>query len=356
MSDERKDGMFMNLTDLDLEKVAASYPEEMREPFKWFGWYAREICHRDSNILVARLKELQIDHDKTTWSKILRGRWDKDAEGKETTPCLALSKFLKVVKSLREDQRIRDMGGQLPFVETSTTQLIWKFIDECRIPERVNRFGIIVGYTGSQSTATMKEYQRENNHGLCTWQEAPYNGSMKQFVVTLSAKYGGGYHDSMDKAMSRIFRTVTSRNTIMVDNAQTLYKPKMGPDQPVFNFMRGLQDERGCTVIWKITLDFFEKFTSKLAQGYFEQFEGRAGGRRNFLRLPEYPPEEDVLEFAHAFKLKDAEKHIDYLMKIAREPGRIRILLGDLQAAKMVAENEEKQLTIAHVKGVRDEE
>lgn len=356
MSDESKDGLIRNLTDIDLEKIAAAYPEEMREPFKFFGWYVRESCRRDSNILMTRLKELHIEHDSTTWSKILRGRWDKDKEGNPTSPCLALPKFLKVVSTLRDDQRLRDMGGQLPFIQTSTTDTIWNFIEARTIPERVNRFGVIVAYTGSQTTATFKEYQRKHNHGLCTWQEAPENGSLKEFAVTLSAKYGGGYHDSQDKARSRIFRTVTCKNTIIVDNAQTLYKPKAGTDQPVFNFMRRLQDEKGCTIIWKITLEFFERFTGKLAQGYFEQFEGRAGGRRNFLILPEYAPEDDVLTFAQAFKLKDAEKHIDYLVKMSREPGRIRILLGDLQEAKMNAEAENRQLTIGHVKGVRGEE
>ncbi len=93
-----------------------------------------------------------------------------------------------------------------------------------------------------------------------------------------------------------------------------------------------------------------------MLQGYFEQFEGRAGGRRNFLVLPEYPPEEDVLAFAQAFKLQHADKHLPYLVKIAQEPGRVRSLLEDLQAAKVAAEGEGKALTIGQVKEARGEE
>lgn len=354
MSDESN---VWRLDDITLEKHAAAYPAEIRESFMWLGWFVREVCQRDLSVLQARFQELNINHDKTTWSKILRGRWNSDAEGKTlAVPVLALAKFLKAVQSLRDDQRVREMAGRLPFVETSTTKVIWDYIDDRREPERVNRFGVIVGRTGNQKTASFKEYQRQHNHGLCTWQEAPENGSVKEFIVTLAAKYGGSWSDSYELARQRVFRTVKSRNTIIVDNAQALYKPKQGNDQQVFNLLRRLGDERECTVILSITPEFHKKLTEQMLQGYFEQFEGRAGCRRNFLVLPDYPPEEDVLAFAEAFKLKDAEKHLDYLVKLSQEPGRVRSLLEDLQSAKRIAEHETKPLTIGILKGVRDEE
>lgn len=357
MSNDNREPNTLKLDDLTLEKFAAGYPEEMREPFMWFGWFVRNECQRDLDILMNRLKEFGITHDRTTFSKIVRGRWNKDAAGNVLeTPCLALPKFIKIVEQLKEDHKLQEMAGKVPFVENSTTRMIWNFIETRMAPERVNRFGVIVGYTGSQKTATFKEFQRKHNHGLCTWQEAPENGSMKEFTITLSVKYGGSWHDSYDAGRQRIFRTVKSKNTIIVDNAQTLYRAKQGTDQPVFGLLRRLQDERGCTVILSITPEFHTKLQGQMMQGYFEQFEGRAGGRRNFLVLPDFPPEEDVVAIAQAFKLRDAERHGEYLTKIACEPGRIRRLFEDLQSAKVVAEAEEKQLTISHVKGVRDED
>jgi DNA transposition AAA+ family ATPase len=347
----------LKLDDLTLEKQAAGYPEEMREPFNWLGWYVREKCHRDLDVLTSKLKAFGIAHDKTTWSKILRGRWNKDSNDKIlAVPILALPKFLKVVEMLREDQELEERAGKVPFVATSTTKLIFDFLDTLRAPERINKFGVVVGYTGSQKTASFKEYQLRHNHGLCTWQESPENGSVKEFVLTLGAKYGGGFSDSYECARQRIFRTVKNKQTIIVDNAQSLYKPKMGNDQQVFNLLRRLNDERGCAVVLSITPEFHKKLVNEMLQGYFEQFEGRAGGRRNFLELPEFPPEEDVLAIAEAFKLKEAEKHLAYLSKIAREPGRVRRLFGDLQDAKVVAESEEKPLTISHVRVIRGEE
>lgn len=353
MSDVNPGSNLFKLDDLSLQQKAAGYPEEMREPFMWFGAFVREDCLRDLDILMGRCKELGVEHDKTTFSKILRGRWNRDADDVELkVPILALPKFLRVVEKLRDDQRVREVGGGLPFVETSTTRAIWNYIDVRRSPERVNRFGVVVGYTGTQKTAAFKEYRRRHNHGLCTWQEAPENGSLKEFVVTLSAKYGGGYSDSYPACRQRIFRTVGNRNTIIVDNAQTLYRPQKETDQPVLNLLRRLGDERECTVILSITPEFHRKIEGQMMQGYFEQFEGRAGGRRNFLKLPEYPPAEDVLEFAKAFRLRDAEEHVDELVKIAKEPGRVRNLLECLQTGKMIADG--KVMTMGHVREARE--
>lgn len=351
------DGNLVRWDDKSLDGIAQRYPVEMREPFMWLGWFGREECARDLDNLVARATEIGIRHDKTTWSRILRGRWNKDREDNPLpSPIIALEKFLRAVEMLREDHRVREMAGKVPFIMTPTAKDIFNFIDVRRSPERINRFGVIVGHTGSQKTATYVEYCRQHNHGLCVWLEAPANGSMTDFYKWLSAKYGGSPQDPLTRCRQRVFATVKSRHTIIVDNAQSLYRPDRENQQMVFNFLRQLQDERRCTVILSITPDFNTKLQDRMLMGYFEQFEGRAGGRRNFLVLPDYPPEEDVREIAKAFGLRDVEKHLDYLLEIAHEPGRVRRLFGDLQDAKQLAQNEKKPLTIAHLKEVRDEE
>jgi hypothetical protein len=348
---------FIRWDDINLDKVAQGYPAELREPFMWLGWFGREQCNRDVEVLTQRAVELNIQHDKTTWSKVLRGRWNKDKDGNVLpSPTVALPKLLRAISVLRENQRLAEMAGQVPFIVTPTAQDIFDFVDVRRSPSRVNRFGIVVGHTGSQKTASFKEFCRRHNHGLCVWMEAPENGGMKEFMTWLGVKYGGGYDDSFERHRRRVFRTVKAANTIFVDNVQALFREERGNNQPVFNFARRLQDERNCTIIFSITPEFNGRLQDKLVQGYFEQFEGRAGGRRNFLVLPDYPPEEDVLVIAKAFGLQDATKHIDYLTAIAHAPGRIRILFEDLQTAKVQAESEKKALTIGHIKEARGEE
>src|SRR3954470_777292 len=89
------------LDDLTLDHYAKLYPAEMRDPFMWFGYFVREVCSRDLEVLMARLDQLGVNHDKTTWSKILRGRWNRDGEGNLLdNPCIALPKFLKAVEKL----------------------------------------------------------------------------------------------------------------------------------------------------------------------------------------------------------------------------------------------------------------
>src|SRR4029077_16912707 len=80
-------------TDKDLDIIAQGYPEEMREPFMWFGWYGREECGRDLELLTSRARERGVDHDKTTWSKILRGKWNKGKENEPLpSPVIAMGK------------------------------------------------------------------------------------------------------------------------------------------------------------------------------------------------------------------------------------------------------------------------
>src|SRR5262245_9727186 len=63
-----------------LELMVESYPEEIREPVLWLGAYLRDDCGRSQDVLAGRAQKLGIEIDKTNWSKILRGRWNTDAE------------------------------------------------------------------------------------------------------------------------------------------------------------------------------------------------------------------------------------------------------------------------------------
>ena len=336
-----------------LEQRALHLPEAMREPFIWLGSYCREECSRDVDILHKQFAELGINHDKTTWSKILRGMWQQDAHGNPTpAPCLAEEKFLKAVNALRSDARIKELGGRIPFVMTPTAQRGFAAIDMVRSPDRVNKFLIIIGETGSQKTAMTTEYQRRNNHGAVVRVEAPETPSMTQFMTDLAKCYGFNAQDGYLRKKNYVLGAVNSKKTIIVENIQRLYDSRNGDKQPIFSFLQKLQEDTGCTIVLTLTPTFERTLLAGLQRGFFEQFEGRAGGRKNFLRLPEYPGEDDVLAIAKAFGLQDAAKHVAELVKIARQPGRIRILFGVLQDAKIEAEAAKEKLTISHVREI----
>lgn len=347
----------IRLDTVSLEARAALYPETLREPFVWLGSYVREECSKEIDILVERCRKIDIAFDKTTWSRILRGRWNRDAADVELdTPIVALPKLLKAIDALRKDARVAEQGGRIPFIETKTTRTIFNYLDKKRATDRVCKFGVVIGETGNQKTAAFREYCRQNNHGACVWLDAPETPSVYKFKTDLGTRYGCHPETSLPKKEHAIRRAVNDRKTIIVENVQRLYDPRTEGRQLIFDYLQKLQEDTGCTIIISFTPTFEKTFTDGRARGFFEQFEGRAGGQRTFLRLLPYPPEEDVLQIATAFKLRDAEKHLDYLVALSREPGRIRILFETLQEAKIRSERRKEQLTLDHLKYVREED
>lgn len=342
---------------ISLERRAAYYPPELQEPYVWLGVFVREDCHRSLDLLIERARKLEINFDRTTWSRVIRGQWDRDADGHPLpSPIVSLKKLLAAIETLRKDARIKEMAGRIPFVMTPTAQAIFDYVDTKRSPDRVNKFGVVIGETGTQKTATFKEYCRQNNHGSCVWVDAPARASMHAFKTDLALRYGCHARTTGAQKEQRIVEAVNDRKTIIVENVQRLYDPAAEGRQPIFEYLQSLQEKTSCTVIMSFTPNFDVTFRAGTAKGFFEQFVGRTGGERTFLRLDPYPPEEDCIIIAAAFGLRDAEKHGAYLERIAREPGRIRVLFEALQDAKIASERNKKTMTISLVKELRGED
>src|SRR4051812_97323 len=82
-----------------LEARAELYPEALRPSFLWLGAFVREECHRDIDVLVERVLKVDAKRkfkiDKTNWSKILRGRWNRNAADEVMDhPVVALARLL----------------------------------------------------------------------------------------------------------------------------------------------------------------------------------------------------------------------------------------------------------------------
>jgi DNA transposition AAA+ family ATPase len=338
-------GPMIKWDDVTIAHEAEHMPGELKELYLWLKVFVREHCHKDVDMLVTRLRELGIHRDKTTWSKILRGRWKRDARGDETvTPVVAAEKLIEEITALRNNQRIESMRGLVPFVETTTWEAIAGLIDQRRHAARVNKWGIIVGATGSQKTACNREYRNRNNHGTTVLVEAPEKGNLTELLRMLARAYGLASRVSITALRAQIFHRLSlgtaaerAQRCVIIDNAQELWLGERDSDQPAFTFLRRLQDTTGCTIILCITPLFERKLVAGMIEGWFEQIEGRSGGRNRWLRLPEFAPDEDVLAIAKAFGLREAKTHLKELVKISREPGRIRRLFEDLQEGKLLA-------------------
>lgn len=341
---------------------AGILPEKLREPYVWLKTFLRDKCNRDLDVLTQKFRDRGVTVDKTNWTRICKGRWRIDTRGEECTPCISQENFINSIIALREHIRVEVLEGTVPFVETSIWTVIKNFVDKKMRRERVNRFGMIVGPTGTQKTACYKELARRNR--LVKWMEAPENGSIKEFTCRLAHKFGGGSSISYFSARNKLFANATPEHCIIVDNTQALVRdPKqlerMGKviySQPAYEFMRAFQDETGCAIIWSITPENEEQMFSARDEShiiYNEQFEGRCGGVDGFLRLPNFSPKRDILliteELGFTF---DEARHGDRLLEISKERGRIRRYFEILQEAKDLADLEKVRPGMKHIESV----
>lgn len=357
----------LRLDDGFIESFLNTYPEAVRDNVRFVAGYLRDRCGRNLDVLEAHVKALGHKTTASTFSKVLRGKWfqmrtdKKGVERMEGSP----ANFNQVVESLRNQARIDAQAGRVPFIETGTAWDIFAYIDRKAAASRVNKFGCVIGHTGSQKSACFQEYARRNNHGRTTHFESPYKPTMGRFITSMAAAFGVPASLNMELKLVRIMDAVNDRKVVIVDNVQRLYRAKQGANQDVFNFLLQLQDETRCTIILSWTPDFMETFLLSRDKGYFEQFEGRIGGHREFLVLDDYPPREDIIQIARAFKVqnasrwdaeKDAPPALAYLEDISKERGRVRIIFEALQEARQIAdEAKSKTISLDHIKAARGE-
>jgi len=333
-----------------VEALTEHYPEPTRTDARWLAGFLRVRCTRNLSALCAIAKKRKFDTVETTFSKILRGKMF-DEEGQ---PCMKLKTFEQIIIALRQEDKLAELAGRVPFIETSTWVDIKNYIDFKRAPDTVCKFGLIIGPTGAQKGACEKQYALRNNHTVVVYMESPETPTMGKFITKLGTAYGVSEFHNMEKKRERINECVTDRSTIIIANIQRMYKPRRGWDQPIFNYLQQLQDDTNCTIILECVIEFQQTLMAGMDKGYFEQFEGRVGGQSEFLILPEKTPAEDVLAIAEAFKLADAEKHLEALQSIAGRRGRIRILFNALQKAKRHAGD--GRLTMKHVRAALKEQ
>lgn len=352
------------LSSKDIIETRTLFPEEMREPFTWLAEYLRDECHAEVDVLEAIIREVGLPTTAGTIAKLICGRWDTDAAGTKTTPIISARNFIQLVDRVRKQARLKRVQGQIEFVETSAWQLISDYIEVRRAENAVCKFGMILGPTGSQKGACEKHYCLLNNHGACTYIEAPDSPSISKFTRTITRAFGVSQAFSISRQLVELEDSINRTRTLIIANIQRLYRPNAGWYQPVFNWLQTTQERTNCTIILEAAVqsDFCAALRKGREFGYFEQFVGRCGGE--FLVLPDYPPAGDLLAIGAAFGLlpspggegrgegerKREKQTLALLEEIARREGRIRTLFHTLQKAARVANGGKQKLTLDHVR------
>ena len=346
-----------------IEQEAKVFPASLQPLYRWLKEFVRSECNADPEILVQRAGLVGVTIDITNWIRILKGRWKLDAHGNELpNPYISAVNLTHAITAIRDQVRVELLQGGMPFVETSTVNTIRRFINKKLRKDRVNKWGVIVGPTGTQKTATYKELC-QRTPGL-RWVESNSNCSLRELVMRLSRKCGyrgatttaakTAIMDAMSSSLSN-----SGNKGIIVDNMQEMVRREMDgkrlkDKQTAYEFFREVQDETGCTIIWSITPESEDDmFDSKSI--YFEQFEGRAGGRESFLRLTNYPPIADLVQIAQAIGFKDASDHKELLKAIGHARGRIRRFFEIFQEARDSADADKSPLTVDYVEAALEE-
>lgn len=344
----------MRLDDASVAAKIQNYPPEIIEPVMWLAAFTREVCGGRRDVLIDRVAKLgfkKLPSDNFFY-RVLTGRYFQEVNGRRAG---SADNLAQIIDKLRAGVILSARAGRTPFVETSTYRDIRDLIDAKRAPEAVCKFGVIIGPTGGQKTESAKHYCHLNNHGACVHLEAPETPSIGQFLTDLAGCYGHSKWAAAAIKKRNIAASVNDRKLIIVDNVQRLYIPGRGGNQPIFNYLQKLQDDTRCAVILMFAADRADFLTRGLEQGYFEQFEGRAGGRDQFLILDEYTPREDLKEIAAAYKLPTTAATIDYLETLSRKAGRVRILFDSLQRAKREATARKCAMSVDLIREVRGE-
>jgi DNA transposition AAA+ family ATPase len=342
----------IKLDDPSIDAVVQAYPDELHEPIRWLAAWTRVECKGRLDILLERAKKAGFKKSRNYFYQVFTGRYFRTtAEGE--TPEGQVQNFLQIAEKLRGSYLVAQRAGKISFVETGTYKRIAEYIDAKRMPDTVCKFGVIIGPTGAQKSASFDHYVELNNHGKTVRVEAPARPKISTFINDLAMRYGAHLRDSSMRKLQIISESVRNDRCIIIDNAQRLHRPDDGHDQPIFHWLQKLQDDTNCTIVLSFTPDQSKFLTGALDKDklYFEQFEGRVGGRENFLELDEYTPAADLIQIAESFGFTkpDARQAIKTFDRLARRPGRIRILFDALQRAKRIADRRKEPINIDHL-------
>lgn len=364
-TNEKRQATTIYYDDPHIEAEMQLFPPEIAPLYREAKIYLRDECKRDVDVWVERARKVGVSIDKTNWVRVFKGRVKHDAEGNELpNPYVAFTNLKNAFIAVRDSVRVELLQGGMPFVETTTFHTIRRTVEKAMRKNRVNRFRVIVGPTGTQKTASYKELAMRDPN--IKWLESTDNGSLKEFIIRLAVKCGASRSIAYGPARAKIFESMHAVNgtpkCIVVDNMQDMVRSEkklvaMGKGvetQPAYQFLRSLQDETGCAIVWSITPENEDQmFNSESI--YLEQFEGRAGGRDGFLRLPNFPPIADLVLIAETVGFKAAEKHKDLLKKIGHTRGRIRRFFEIIQDAKDAADDDKSPLTVDYIEQALEE-
>jgi len=319
----RGDGL--NITRGEVRTGIAGYTEEDQEDLLWLHGYAMDALGGSRTRFCEWL-----DVDWTTVTRIWRGKYGASIE-----------QFMDRVRHLRRKAKITH---QTSFVETVVTRKIFQV---CDLARDAGTIVMISGPSGRSKTYSVREWQRNNNHGRAQYVYAPEAGGLTAFLEALARGLVISSRQTNREVAAAIEKALDFRNVLIVDEVAHLMPSGRGPSVKSLEFVRGLHDRTGCGVVLVAT----PLFESELAGGkwarWFEQLQGRV---EVHLRIPAKFSRQEISEICSAFVDDPPPELVTTARKIANaRTGGVRELFRHLGRAARAADKKGQPLTAEYL-------
>lgn len=332
----------------EIKNAIQKYPPLAQEQVLTLARFMNTHCDGSEARLAAQF-DSAYGYSQNFFYKLFSGRWYNEKLGKFQVSEDKLARLAQDAQKIAEGGSI---NGAIPHVDTETVCEMRDAIDAIRPESNVCKWLMVCGTTGAQKSYAAKYYAL--THPDVFYLESPTVPSICELSMIIGEVIPNCRSDYSGARLRReIIKNVKSKNCFIFDNAQRMYDPHKKLNQPLFGFLQALQDTTKCSIV----LIFVDEATGESSlrrvafgkdKGYFEQLVGRAGGEDSILFLPTVPSDSDLSAFAKAAGFKSSETRksmLPILRRLARQNGRLRVVLNALQAAARLAISKKREIT-----------
>lgn len=295
-----------------------------RDLAEWLWGYYVNVLGKSAAALKAETG-LEADEINDLFRTALEGRSESARE-----------KIFRAVRTLRGRA-----ARHIPLIRTTVTQRILDCLDYCRDNQTMT---YICGPTGRGKTYTAQYWAEQNNHGRTHMVRCPSSCARGTLVKLIADSFGVSRTGSIADREQTLFRAVSDRNVLIIDEAGHLMQ-QTGSRSPI-EFLRDLHDITGCGVAMIFTDVYIKEFTLGRNKDYFEQFVGRI---EYPVEIPKTVRRDEIKAIVRAFVPDADAKFLNLAASEARgRNGKLRTLFRDLTTAKGYAESMGQEMAYPH--------
>lgn len=277
----------------DVTAALASLPVEQRVTLRWFEGYCRskDIGKEEMGRLVKKANGKDY-YSFDSLYQTLTGRRMK--EGNTIT---AIVNAIENFKSIAEKREAQASSG---FISTRLSRRIFAV---CRAALIRKKIAFVIGDSQIGKTTTLREYQRQNNHGQTKFIDCPSGCTYSMFLHAVADEVGIISWRNLTDLKRALFRAIDDRMLIIFDNMHRAFRGTESKNLNIFDFIQELHEATGCGVVLSMTNEGLAQIRDGTSKKRLEQIWKR---RITPLRLPLATPADDLELFASAFGLDPA--------------------------------------------------